>query len=537
MAIFSLRVQTIGRAAGRSVVAAAAYRSGSQLADQRLGMGFDFTDKRGGIAHTEIIAPENAPAELLDRGTLWNAADRSEKRADAVPAREILVALPSELNDEQRRELVQAFANASLVARGMIADVAIHYPGAEGDARNHHAHILVTTRNVGADGFGGKNRDWHSPQFVSDVRREWAEVQNRYLERYAPGTPKVSEKSLADQGVDREPTQHLGPDASAMERRGQRTDVGENNRDIEAQNQGFAREDRRLDQAVADGFKAQTWTRRPTDEVIKSLEASRTALADQREAWRREREGIEVPKPTSVRRLEAKLTREKAAALRRAQRAEKQNTERARQRGVSMKRIAEWHTNPARAALRALFGWNRSLDAAAEARRNTERARRELEQQRAWTKTPEGRAHIQALREPTLDAAKSARSARRTLERKIRRMDKRIETADQAILKTKVAKRLGVEKLRVPKAVPTTPGRGDANVKRYFRAMTAEAQVAYARAPEADIQAALKFIRGLLPGAPVPSGRPAQVVRTGSPNPLNPTSTGGAPNAPDLPDL
>ncbi len=302
-----LRVQTIDRGAGRTVVAAAAYRSGTCLTDERLDMEFDFSRKRGGVAHSAILAPENAPAEFLDRQTLWNAAEAADKRKDSVPAQEILVALPHELSDAQRRDLVETFARESLVKRGMIADVAIHYPGHEGDERNHHAHILVTTRNVGPEGFGRKNRDWNARDFVGDVRREWADIQNRFLERHTPDAPKVSEKSLADQGSDREPTQHLGPEASALERRGEATNRGENNCDIETQNAGLADLDRRLDREVGDAWRAGNWARRPTDDVIREMEQVRAEMARQRDVWRKDREGIEVPRPPSVRKLVKRL--------------------------------------------------------------------------------------------------------------------------------------------------------------------------------------------------------------------------------------
>jgi hypothetical protein len=220
LAIYSLRVQTLARSEGRSVVAAAAYRSGASLADNRLAQDFDFSRKRHGVAHAVVLAPDNTPAELLDREGLWNAAEKADTRRDSVPAREILVALPHELTDQQRCELVEEFARDSLVRRGMIADVAIHYPGHEGDERNHHAHILVTTREIGPDGFGKKNPDWNAKELVVGVRREWADIANRYLERYAPQAERISEKSLAEQGVERAPTEHKGPDVTAMERRG-----------------------------------------------------------------------------------------------------------------------------------------------------------------------------------------------------------------------------------------------------------------------------------------------------------------------------
>jgi len=482
LAIYSLRVQTIGRGEGRSVVAAAAYRSGSSLADNRLGMDFDFSAKREGVTHTEIAAPENAPPEFLDREVLWNAADAADRRKDSVPAREILVALPHELNDEQRRELVQEFARGSLAGRGMIADIAIHRPGGEGDDRNHHAHILVTTRNVDRSGFTSKNPEWNAREFVVEVRREWADLQNKYLERHAPDVAKVSEKSLAEQ--------------------------------------------------VADAWRAKTWAQRPTDDVIKEMEVTRAAMARQCDAWQREREGVETPRPPAIRKLEADLTRKEAAAYRKAQRDEERVKVQARSNGLSIKRIVQWHTNPSGALMKSLVSWHADLDRIARARSETERALRALNERRAWTKSEPGRAHIQNLRQPGIDAAKAVKTHRRTLDRKIKRMDKRIDDADKDILRTKVVGRLGHERLRVPADLPTAAGRGGANAKRYFRFMAAEARVAYAKAPEQDVKDALKFLRGLAPGAPVPTARPA----SSGPTPTLSSPTGGASKAPDLPD-
>ena len=533
MAIYSLRVQTIGRSEGRSVLAAAAYRSGSSLADNRLGMEFDFSGKREGVAHTAIIAPENTPPEFLDREALWNAADAADRRKDSVPAREILVALPHELNDEQRRDLVREFARDSLAGRGMIADIAIHRPGGEGDDRNHHAHILVTTRNVEPSGFTTKNSDWHERKFVVDVRHEWADVQNRYLKRHAPEVAKVSEKSLAEQGVDREPTQHKGPDVTAMERRGERTDRGENNRDIEAQNKAGERVDRRLDKEVVDTWQARKWVQRPTDDVIKEMEVTRASMSRQRDAWERERDAVEAPRPPSIRKLEADLTRKEAAAHRRALEDEERVKTQARSNGLSAKRIAQWHTNPSQALMKSLVSWHADLDRVAAARRETERARRELDERRAWTKSEPGRARIQNLRQPGIDAAKAAKTHRRTLDRKIKRMDKRIEDADEDILRTKVVRRLGHERLRVPADLPTAAGRGGANAKRYFRFMATEARIAYDKAPEAAVNDLRKILRGLTLGAPVPSARPAATT----PTPSLPPLSGGASKAPDLPDF
>ncbi|MDP1601126.1 MobA/MobL family protein [Phenylobacterium sp.] len=132
MAQYRLEVQAIRRSEGRSAVAAAAYRSASRLHDQRLEMVFDYAAK-GGVVFAGIMAPEAAPAWLLDREVLWNTAEAADRRVDSRTAREVLVSLPHELTDDQRLELLRAFIAEGLVAKGMIADYAIHRPDAHGD--------------------------------------------------------------------------------------------------------------------------------------------------------------------------------------------------------------------------------------------------------------------------------------------------------------------------------------------------------------------------------------------------------------------
>ena len=182
MAIYHFDASVISRSKGRSATAAAAYRTAEVINDHRTGEVHDYT-RKGGVLHTEIIAPDNAPAWVHDRSALWNAVEDAERRKDAQVAREVRVALPSELTTEQNADLVRAFVQEQFVARGMIADVALHAPGREGDQRNHHAHIMLTTREVGPEGFGAKNRDWNAKELLVSWRGSWAEHVNDTLER------------------------------------------------------------------------------------------------------------------------------------------------------------------------------------------------------------------------------------------------------------------------------------------------------------------------------------------------------------------
>jgi hypothetical protein len=182
MAIYHFDASVISRSKGRSATAASAYRTAEVIKDHRTGEVHDYT-RKGGVLHTEIIAPDHAPAWVHDRSALWNAVEDAERRKDAQVAREVRVALPSELTTEQNADLVRAFVQEQFVAQGMIADVAIHAPGREGDQRNHHAHIMLTTREIGPEGFGAKNRDWNAKELLVDWRGSWAEHVNDTLER------------------------------------------------------------------------------------------------------------------------------------------------------------------------------------------------------------------------------------------------------------------------------------------------------------------------------------------------------------------
>ena len=221
MAIYHLSVKPISRSDGRSVTAAAAYRAAAKISDERTGQLHDYTRKQGVVSVT-IITPKLAPKWSQDRSQIWNAAELAEIRKNATVAREFEIALPSELNATQRQQLAHEFAQELVTQHGCIADVAIHQPGKEGDQRNHHAHILLSTRRLGPDGFTEKTReldDYNSgPKWVKKWRERYAQLQNQYLQQ-AGSEQRVDHRSYKDQGLDSIPTCHLGPSATAYERR------------------------------------------------------------------------------------------------------------------------------------------------------------------------------------------------------------------------------------------------------------------------------------------------------------------------------
>jgi hypothetical protein len=182
MAIYHLRATMISRSQGRSATAASAYRVAERIEDRRTGLIFDYA-ARGGVDHTEILAPDHAPDWVRDRSELWNRVEESETRKNSQVAREVRVALPDELTHDERVALVRNYAQAQFVDRGMVADIALHAPGRVGDERNHHAHILLTTREVDAEGFTTKNRDWNAVEVLEGWREAWARDSNAALER------------------------------------------------------------------------------------------------------------------------------------------------------------------------------------------------------------------------------------------------------------------------------------------------------------------------------------------------------------------
>src|SRR3984885_546037 len=166
---------------------------------------------------------------------LDNAIERREKRKDAQLLREVENGLPHELTDEQRERLIKDFVREQFVRKSMVADVAIHAPGREGDERNHHAHILLTMRELAADGFGEKVRDWNSKEQLEQWRESWENIANRYLEKHGHEA-HIDRRTLEEQGIDREPTVHRGPHVDAMEREGAITALGDWSREVVERN-------------------------------------------------------------------------------------------------------------------------------------------------------------------------------------------------------------------------------------------------------------------------------------------------------------
>ena len=161
MAIFHFAAQVISRSDGGNAVAAAAYRAGMRFSCARTGLVFNSTRKRE-VAYRAILAPHGAAAWVFDRPQLWNQVEAIETRANSQLAREVEVALPIELTHAQHIALLHGYVNEHFVSMGMVADIALH-----AKTGNPHAHIMLTLRDVEAEGFGGKRRDWNSPALLT----------------------------------------------------------------------------------------------------------------------------------------------------------------------------------------------------------------------------------------------------------------------------------------------------------------------------------------------------------------------------------
>ncbi|MCW8061004.1 Ti-type conjugative transfer relaxase TraA [Agrobacterium tumefaciens] len=237
MAIYHLSTKPVSRSSGRSAVASAAYRCAVLLTNHRDGLVHDFTRKEG-VEHVEIVLPEGVSADwALDRSALWNAAEFAEKRKDARVAREFEIALPHELSPEGRLEAARAFAQNLANRYGAAVDFAIHSPGEQGDIRNYHAHVLLTTREVREAGLGEKIRLEHknarllahgmatTDMQLRDIRQAWESIAIRQLQREGLDI-RIDHRSHAQRGLELSPTGHMGVHASQMERQGMAVERG-----------------------------------------------------------------------------------------------------------------------------------------------------------------------------------------------------------------------------------------------------------------------------------------------------------------------
>ena len=251
MAIYHLSTKPISRSSGRSAVASIAYRAGIAITDERLGKTYDYT-KRHGVLWTGLATPNDVK---INRNELWNLAEKSENRSNSRTAREIVINIPHELMGGDQgtgNMLAHEFAIQLSKKYQVAVDVAVHAPDKQGDNRNFHAHLLLTTRKLELDRNGNikltdksqlemSNTQLKQAGLLSnqdelkEIRKAWADLTNEYLAEHGIDE-RIDHRSHKDRGLDTLPTVKMGWQATELERNGIRTDVGNKNRDIKAHN-------------------------------------------------------------------------------------------------------------------------------------------------------------------------------------------------------------------------------------------------------------------------------------------------------------
>ncbi|MDK8277082.1 MAG: MobQ family relaxase [Peptoniphilus duerdenii] len=259
---FHFSVNIISRGKGKSAVASAAYISGEKIKNEWDGVTHDYTKKQGVISK-EIFLPDHAPKEYKDRKTLWNSVELFEKNSNAQLARNFIISLPKELSIEENKKMIEEYIQTNFVKEGMIVDLAIHDESREGN-QNIHAHIMTIVRPINEDGtWGQKSKkeyildekgekilnkngkpktrkveltSWNDKGNVEKWRENFSNLCNEYLAKNKI-EKRVDHRSFKRQGIKQIPTIHLGASASAMERKGIRTEKGDINREIKKQNE------------------------------------------------------------------------------------------------------------------------------------------------------------------------------------------------------------------------------------------------------------------------------------------------------------
>ena len=252
-------ISICSRANGSSSVASSAYLSGERLFDERDNCYKNYLNKEE-IIYKEVMLPENAPEEFIDREVLWNSVEHNERQYNSQLARKITAALPKEIPREDQIELVRGYCQENFVSKGMCADLAIH----DKEDGNPHAHIMLTLRPLDEHGnwmpkshkvydldengekiklpsgyyasHKEKTTDWDEQSKAEEWRHSWEVYNNRYLEKNGI-EERLDMRSYERQGVDRIPQIHMGPAVYWMEKRGIPTFIGDLNRSIQKMNE------------------------------------------------------------------------------------------------------------------------------------------------------------------------------------------------------------------------------------------------------------------------------------------------------------
>ena len=309
MAVYHFSAKTVSRSAGRSSTAAAAYRAAARIVDERTGEIHDYT-RKGGVVDSLVVLPSGG---TMNRAELWNKVEVHHKRGDATVAREFVVALPAELDAAQRQELARSYARELADRYGVAVDVNVHAPGKDGDQRNHHAHILMSACYCGPTGNLGKKaveldpihcQRQKLPNVVEVERERWERLANQALEK-AGQDARIDHRSLEAQGIyDRAPTVHLGPDATAIKRRGGVSTIEERAKEqaaeFMAEMQAHVALQRAAERDLAEleaQLAAAEWEARPVSERLAEVrQEQERLLQERRDLWARKQVADEAAK-------------------------------------------------------------------------------------------------------------------------------------------------------------------------------------------------------------------------------------------------
>ncbi len=212
-----VRAKPISRGNGQSSVACSAYRSCSNLLDEREEK-THFYSRKSGLIACGIQAPND---EEVERQRLWNLVEQSENRKDARTAKEYIIAIPYYLPDQDKIETIKKIAK-HLSKDGRVVDWAIHSPNKKGDNRNFHCHMMMTERSwANGELSKKKNREWNTKEYLANHKKEIADIFNERLREL--GLSEIDKRTylekLEDGEVVEKPQRHKGPAITNIERK------------------------------------------------------------------------------------------------------------------------------------------------------------------------------------------------------------------------------------------------------------------------------------------------------------------------------
>ena len=247
-----------------------------------------------------------------DPVAFWCASDTHE-RENGNTYREFELALPRELERAHQIALVERFIESELQGKHAY-QWALHADQARDGGEQPHVHVMFSDRiqdgiERGAEQYfkranrkspekgGALKRSYgankaEAAQTYREIRARWGAVQNLALKAQGIAA-RVDHRSLAEQGIhDREPGLHQGPAVAGIEARGERSAVGERQREQiaarEAKREAVLEEQRQLERAAEAAERIAARERRELAPLsVEAPQEDRAELERQVEADRR----------------------------------------------------------------------------------------------------------------------------------------------------------------------------------------------------------------------------------------------------------